>query len=454
MSLIGLLAATSAPVDPTPSGEVQNLRITDTTVLSSTRVNLYAAWDPIPGARYAARQTSRHTFATTAWVDRGEASTAVFGYVSTFSEIWIEVATYTEAGSPAAPDGPVTRLIFWTDLPLPPQTVGGPDSFDLPDLLPSGEQPADYAMPTTAPYSVPKVARIPTYDGSGSALHPSVIDMVAETGSDFRGFRYWMGMTPHYLSNDTLENPSVVVSNHGWQWQVPDGLTNPLDYADERHQGPDSGYFNSDTELAWDPEGGRFILYWRRAYEKLHAAESVDGIHWRYHWFILRDKADYLVSPCIVRTGPSQWRMWAGSLVGRMSMWESASPLGRMEGSPWEQVAGPLTNTPIGLRNVDGSPVTDLWHYAIKQDPMTGAFFLLGSKRDGNMYAAVSLDGIEWTFGPSLLSGSYRPTMVQSDDPDWWHVWNSHTRPHDVTGETTNWIYYTRVPRSAWTNLL
>ena len=45
---------------------------------------------------------------------------------------------------------------------------------------------------------------IPTFDGSGQAVHPSVIDLVQMHGvTSWAGYRYWMLMTPYPYADDT-----------------------------------------------------------------------------------------------------------------------------------------------------------------------------------------------------------------------------------------------------------
>lgn len=303
---------------------------------------------------------------------------------------------------------------------------------DLPDLIPGGERLAPYTLPRPSGYSAVGAAITPTYDGSGQTVHPSVVDMVHETGEPFRGFRFWMAITPYADSNDQLENPCILVSNHGWEWQEPQGINNPLDQPVGGPAGSPDGGYNSDTELAWDPEGERFILYWRRAFEKLHAAESVDGIHWTYHWNRLSAGSVELISPSIARRGPSDWWLFAGGAVVRV--YRSASPLG-----PWDLQGAIQVPTPSGTQN--------LWHYSVHWDQPTGHFFMSATSRDWAIYPAVSLDGINWTSGPNLVGGpwSYRSTMTPADDPAWFNVW-------DRSGQWT--IQYTQLPRSLWTDLL
>ena len=62
---------------------------------------------------------------------------------------------------------------------------------------------------------------IPTYDGSGQAVHPDVY----YNANGWNGYRYWMAMTPYPNGNAAYENPSIVVSNDNLNWIVPPGLS-------------------------------------------------------------------------------------------------------------------------------------------------------------------------------------------------------------------------------------
>jgi len=65
---------------------------------------------------------------------------------------------------------------------------------------------------------------IPTYEGSGQIVHPQVIFFAEK----FMGFHYIMVMTPYPFSNNAYENPSILGSQDGVIWEVPEGLINPV----------------------------------------------------------------------------------------------------------------------------------------------------------------------------------------------------------------------------------
>lgn len=320
--------------------------------------------------------------------------------------------------------------------------VAPPEAVDLSTLPGQDKERArPYPFPTASPWTVPNAIITPTPYDTTSAVHPSVVDMVAETGTPFRGWRYWLAITPYEGSNDQKENPCILVSNYGWDWQVPAGLTNPLDDPVSGLNGSPTGGYNSDTELVWDPEGSRFVLYWRRAVEKLHAAESKDGINWTYHWNVLTSPtASEYVSPSIARRGAGDWWIWAGSFQN-LRVFRSASPLG-----PWSAQGTAVVPDPGTTGN--------LWHHSVLWDGATQRFFMLGDDRDWALFPAVSADGITWKAGPHMLRDgtTYRATMVPSDDPAYFDVWYSYQGVSDLGNDW--WAKYTRLPRTLWTSLI
>ena len=74
----------------------------------------------------------------------------------------------------------------------------------------------------------------PTYDGSGEAVHPDVVLFA----NGWRGWEYWLVMTP-YPSDDTgKENPSILVSHDGASWQEPIVLEGARARKRGRREGP------------------------------------------------------------------------------------------------------------------------------------------------------------------------------------------------------------------------
>lgn len=294
----------------------------------------------------------------------------------------------------------------------------------IPDLI--DERPAPYALPTAPPWTVPEPALLPTTDGSNAVVHPSVVDMLRETGVAFRGWRYWMAYTPYTDSDSQLENPCIAVSNHGWEWQTPQGTPLPLD-------GPPGSYFYSDTDLVWDPEAGHFVCYYRHIGYGQRAATSTNGVDWTIlPGYITTDPG---ISPGVLRRGPGDWWMFLAENVGLLHHYRASTGLG-----PW--------TTRVNC-TLDGATFSNLWHLDVNWDHEAGAFFMIASNRDWSIFPAVSRDGIAWTAGPHMLHDgtSYRATMTPSDTDGYFDVWYS--------AQLDDWrIKYTQIPRTYWTDLL
>ena len=85
---------------------------------------------------------------------------------------------------------------------------------------------------------------IPTYDGSGQAVHPSLLvqDDVTSAGSP----RFVMAFTPYTDTDDKVENPSVVVSDDGLNFREEKLGLNPLVPAPEKDHNDDPDLFYAD----------------------------------------------------------------------------------------------------------------------------------------------------------------------------------------------------------------
>jgi hypothetical protein len=138
---------------------------------------------------------------------------------------------------------------------------------------------------------------IPTYDGSGQCVHPSVLFFPQSWG----GHRYWMAFTPYPDGNDQLENPSIAVSNDGIHWSVPAGLNNPI----VPSPGTSADYL-SDPHL-FVHNGLIYMIY--REYirsespfkERWLIMRSSDGINWGPPVEITCSNRSIHVSACIVQ---------------------------------------------------------------------------------------------------------------------------------------------------------
>ena len=288
-----------------------------------------------------------------------------------------------------------------------------------------GQHPeGGYPLPTSG-----AVVTIPTYDGSGASIHPSVVDM----GRPWNGYRWWFADTPYPASNDTYENPSIFASNDRANWVVPAGVSNPLAPDPDGPAGPG---FNSDVDLVWDPDEARLVVYWRDYIASrtpqmyLRVAYSLEGSTWTV---LPQDPAMVMTepwqSPMVSRVGPGQWRLWRYGDRNPPGMWVGPTSLG-----PW---------TFAGTVSLTGAVPAKVWHGDIIRHP-SGQWIATFSTTTTAYPAAVSDDGLTWHVGAELGWPSYRPTMCVSTEAGMIDVWSSRQ---------ANYVNYYRHPESTWLDL-
>lgn len=112
----------------------------------------------------------------------------------------------------------------------------------------------------------------PTYYGAGEAVHPDVLYFA----DGWKGYKYWMAMTPYPKGVDDFENPSMLVSQDGMNWSVPPGLTNPIvpmPAAPGWNNDPDILVVNDTMHVYFNesnPDSNTYVKH----------MTSADGIHW------------------------------------------------------------------------------------------------------------------------------------------------------------------------------
>ena len=301
-----------------------------------------------------------------------------------------------------------------------------------------------YAMPSSYPYNAPTYAITPTPDGTGSLLHPDVIDFKASHGMDqWNGYRYWMFVTPWYRQYDPKELPCLLASHDAFNWEVPPGVVNPL-FRPQAALG-DSNYL-PDTDMVYDPDTGTLHGYFLGGRGLFHTSTR-DGITWtgRQKLWPRTDEAVPLTSPAVVRIATGAWMMFMGD--GKKDAWAYRAPAAD---GPWEQ---------LGKCVISG--ISKMWHLDVI---WTGSRFwaLIDRDRDAQV-PAVSRDGLTWTSGPSPLplgSGrwdsqwQYRSTLQPHPEGDKVRVWYSGHPAEDPATTTQSWrVGYTHVPASYWARL-
>lgn len=239
----------------------------------------------------------------------------------------------------------------------------------------------------------------PTHEGSGQACHPSVLYFPAGRF----GWRYWMAMTPYPGAQEAHEDPNVLVSNDGNTWQVPSGLTNPLDDQPGR-----PGAHNSDTHMVELPDG-RLMLSWRTVDRPngnrnilCHRVTS-DGVMWTPKAEMLTLPAtgphSTFLSQSVVRVG-DRWRIYGITTQDTNQLCYIETTQAVPAGVAW---TAPTVCTVRGV-----AADREMWHsdvqyvggqwWAIVNDGLYGT-----SAADGDLHLARSADGITWDYSPTPL---------------------------------------------------
>ncbi|MBD1537760.1 hypothetical protein HC749_06185 [Arthrobacter sp. S13_S34] len=268
-----------------------------------------------------------------------------------------------------------------------------------------------------------------TPDGTGEIVHPSVVYIP----KGLSGYTYWLAATPYANDDSALENPCLWASNDGASWVVPMGLTNPI----EPKPAPVGGY-NSDTQILY--QNGKLVCFWRAVEgngttgEKIYFRSSTDGINWgpKTATGITSDPTRRsFVSPA-VDVVEGQWFMYVvdGKATPRtLYRMSAAGPEG-----PWsapEVVT--ITGSTESPWHIDVHRVGDEWHMLAQG----------GGPSGGDLFAAVSGDGLSFTAAPHALiprfSGTdncyYKSCFIPAvvDGKIGWDAWlTGFGRPHKI----------------------
>jgi hypothetical protein len=230
---------------------------------------------------------------------------------------------------------------------------------------------------------------IPTYDESGQVVHPDVYD--AGEGQTWNGHRYWMAMTPYPDGNDAYENPSIVVSEDGDTWTVPQGLTNPIVAK------PADGH-NADPDIVLLPDGQTMAMFCMQSddttFTRVYVTTSTDGVTWAEPTLLLTGVVGQLISPAVLWDG-SQYVMWTIS--------RTVTPC-RLDRRTAAAVTGPWSDPVICALPLYVSADANPWHIDVIHDADGYLMFLCSMQNNiGRLYLARSRDGILWQVGAALL---------------------------------------------------
>lgn len=267
-------------------------------------------------------------------------------------------------------------------------------------------------------------------EGSNEVVHPDILYFE----NAWNGWEYWMVYTPFPDSDARYENPSISVSHDGINWELPQGLSNPIITPFPDSYNPDN-YYHSDPEIIMSSDNSIMYVLWREhsgwRYETLNYVSSTDGVNWSSTQavFVVDGNIERILSPAIVKDDIS-YKLWTvdtktSPRTIRMRTSDSLT-------QNWS--AGQATNLTLINNNYE------IWHldvvYVDFKYYMLASVGLAGAPRGGNLYLAVSSDGLTWEMANSpILQGQsnswdeliYRSTLLVSPVGDYlnFKIWYS-----------------------------
>ena len=242
----------------------------------------------------------------------------------------------------------------------------------------------------------------PTYDGSGQAVHPDI----AYFPEGWQGYKYWMVFTPYPFGKRAYENPSILVSQDGYHWDIPPGLRNPV-------VGPVSRGYHADPDLLYDQKSGELWLYFMRFKDNqsyLYRVCSSDGINWSNPELIFQEPYFGMLSPSILYQGGLYhlWYVDSGRL-GINSGYTEVKYRTSDDGVNWSQPQ----KVSIDLQGYQ------VWHLEVSYIPSAEEFWMFfpGFKEGQvanrtDLFFARAVEPLQWTVSP-------QPVLTKSSGKAW-----------------------------------
>lgn len=245
--------------------------------------------------------------------------------------------------------------------------------------------------------SAPRKLTVPSYDGSGQNVHPSIVSF----RSAWHGHRYWMAITPYPNTQDQYENPSILVSDDGDTWSVPNGLTNPIfpgpttnpiNGVHVHNNDPCLVYYNSKLYCyfnTWDTETGATRLY---------RMDSSDGVTWGNGTECTFAESGRQTEPSWTVLSPSVIKLSSGWVLlwGQYKKMYRATSSDGISWSAPEKIAFDLPDN------------IDMWHCSFSYE-LNGYICVLSAHKDNEtqndnaLYIGKSDDGLTFFFNPTPI---------------------------------------------------
>lgn len=242
---------------------------------------------------------------------------------------------------------------------------------------------------------------LPTMDKTNQPFHPSVIHIPG----GFNGYEYWMAETALPTQDDVplatsrYECPHVHCSKDGLNWEIPNGLVNPIDDLTQLHI--DLGSFFSDTHIVYK---GNQLEVWYRFTDNNASKTTVvrktssNGITWSARETMIdftvstHPLYDMVRSPAII---------WDGS---KYKMWFVDTASGSIRNVAYSESADGLTWSTKTICKLTGK-IDDNWHLDCSY--FNGQYHLIiYSELGERLNYFISGNGIDFTFKKTLLEES------------------------------------------------
>jgi hypothetical protein len=255
---------------------------------------------------------------------------------------------------------------------------------------------------------------VPTYDGSGQAVHPDIVWFP----KPWHGWEYWMAFTPYPRGQERFENPSIVVSHDGVHWQVPAGLSNPLVGSLRKPA------FNSDPDLSYDAAHDRLVLIYREVragFNNIFSISSQDGVVWGGRSMLFRRRNHGMISPTIVIPSGGPPKIWYVD-GGRNKCLKRVTRVMRQTATAADALAPSRLEHGWSFPRAAGLEQKGymIWHLDVVQVPAKGEYWALypAYTRRGcgtrDLFFARSRDGVNWT--------TYPIPLLRHEDERWTSV--------------------------------
>ena len=259
-------------------------------------------------------------------------------------------------------------------------------------------------------------------EGKDQPTHPKVL----YKKDKWNGYKYWMVYTPYPSNINYLENPCIQVSNNGYEWEVPSGLTNPIDSIPEDER----GNFYSDPHILINSNNEMECWYRKCIYKEgyddygaeiIYRKKSTNGVIWTEKEELYRHSSsnvnlNSVLSPSVIYD-ENKYKIWIIATENgkrKLKYYETTT------GSNWEFIRDIEINDPDGTYN--------MWHFDIIKSTegyeFVGAYqrglsfnqnnYIFYSKSDDNITYSTPIKilgiGYEGNFDDLEL---YRPCLIR-----------------------------------------